>query len=56
MQVVEEERIQYLQDVWRAGVMHPQGAALLILGDRRIIDPKMSGLIFVRSRLPIWRR
>ena len=33
-QVVEEQRIQHLQDVRHAGVVHAERAALLILGDR----------------------
>jgi hypothetical protein len=32
-QVVEEQRIQHLEDVGHAGVVHAQLAALLVLGD-----------------------
>ena len=32
-QVVEEQRIQHLQDVRHAGVVHAERAALLIVGD-----------------------
>ena len=32
-QVVEEERIQHLQDVRHAGVVHAERAALLVIGD-----------------------
>ena len=33
-QVVEEQRIEHLQDVRHAGVVHAERAALLVLGDR----------------------
>ena len=33
-QIVEEERVQHLQDVRDAGVVQAERAALLILGDR----------------------
>jgi hypothetical protein len=33
-QVVEEQRVQHLQDVGHAGVVHAQRAALLVVGHR----------------------
>ena len=55
-QSVQKERVQHLQNIGHAGVVHAEGTALLVVGHRLDHRPEDVGFMFCQSRPPACSR